>query len=1202
MKTTNLKVRFFTVSMITIILLSVPAFLNAQSSSVSNANAFMTALDDPSISTINLGSTTLNIRRTDPDDSDLFLDFIPEDIDRVITITSTGTTTIRYSSSASQTAENDGVEYYFNIIDGGEMRFSNAANLSGGYSSVGLFCVLDGNLTFDKTATLTGNKSTSRGGAIYVESAGTSTLTFKENAIFTSNIVEGSGGAVGMLESIMNVTGDATFTSNSAEGDGGALWLANDSTLTIGGNATFSKNTANGGYGGAISASGGILTFNGTFNAEENLTSGDGGALYIDTSATMTIAGAATFKKNKAGNDFEEGDDNSGSGGAIYASGGTLHFMDTATFGGTASGDGNTAKTAGGALYGDGNVEIIFEKTALFQNNSVSAGDGGALYIDGGILNFKADTTFQNNKSTDGLSGGGAIYATGSDAVLTFQGTLTQFLNNSAVLDLETDGANGGAVYLDRVGETTPGSPVFGWNAQGKMIFSGNQGVQGGAIFATSSALQFNEVEFTGNTATFQNPDPDDDTADGGGGALYVADSSYVVFNGPTTVQSNKAANGSGGAFFVTNSGSVDVDNPEYGVVFKGVTTITANEAQRGGAFFLDTSAISFDGTTTITGNKATKNGGAFYLRDSQVSFAGTAVISGNTGTGLGGALYVTGNHSIIQVEDNSTLTISAGNGTATNDVYLDEGSLLQLHTVGATSSLTIASNISSHADGADIQKTGEGSVYIDGDASAFVGNLIIDGGEFYIGKAGTFGNVDSTTLEIGDEGRLVLDVGDNVHSASPGDARISIATLNLSSGGIGPRIVAKALNDSDVSNPEKYAFITIDGDETTLQDYIDENLIGSNFDFLEFHSEITYNATDDTSTLWVWLTYDSTTHDWQFDLPRINDEFTLNAQLNDPSKPLTVSGPGKLKLNNDNTVAGLSDAAGKSSGNLEILNGHSLTLAGDTDSSFSGNIDGTGKLIVDGNLTQTLTGTNSYTGGTEVQNGNLVGNSDSLQGNITVNQPGTLTFDQTTYSGHEGTYSGQLTGNGDLNIEGQTVERGAQSDSVLRFTGNSSGFSGATNIKSGWLVLSENGNLSNSDISIGSSGGLGGYGSVGNVTIAQGGALQAFEGRLNINGDLEYTSGGIMYVIIDVDDQGNAINVVDVAGVARLDNVTVDVVGVNNYAESTDYTFLTTGEGFDGTQFNNSSDTFVDGDETWDFTFRQQGNDYVAKGTKSDT
>ncbi len=53
------------------------------------------------------------------------------------------------------------------------------------------------------------------------------------------------------------------------------------------------------------------------------------------------------------------------------------------------------------------------------------------------------------------------------------------------------------------------------------------------------------------------------------------------------------------------------------------------------------------------------------------------------------------------------------------------------------------------------------------------------------------------------------------------------------------------------------------------------------------------------------------------------------------------------------------------------------------TDTTFAGSISGTGLLAKLGTGLLTLTGANTYNGGTKVSGGVLQGNSTSLQGNI---------------------------------------------------------------------------------------------------------------------------------------------------------------------------------------------------------------------------
>ncbi|MDR2706272.1 MAG: hypothetical protein LBC02_10890, partial [Planctomycetaceae bacterium] len=247
-----MKSRFLTGLILGMLLLGVGKENFAEAQTITAADKFLEALNDPDRTEINLGGS-INTRILEDSEP---IGFTPDPIERVITITSSGTITISYGTTA-QTAEEDGVDYYFTIVDGGGITFSKEAKLSGGFGDT-LFRIDSGKLTFDKTATFEKNS-----GAIYAQSS--STLTFNGDAIFTSNSIEGDGGAIGLLDATITIKGDATFTSNTAQANGGALYLTNDSTLLISGNSTFSKNsTLNmGDGGGAIYAAGGTLTFGG---------------------------------------------------------------------------------------------------------------------------------------------------------------------------------------------------------------------------------------------------------------------------------------------------------------------------------------------------------------------------------------------------------------------------------------------------------------------------------------------------------------------------------------------------------------------------------------------------------------------------------------------------------------------------------------------------------------------------------------------------------------------------------------------------------------------------------------------------------------------------------------------------------------------------------------------------------------------------
>ena len=77
----------------------------------------------------------------------------------------------------------------------------------------------------------------------------------------------------------------------------------------------------------------------------------------------------------------------------------------------------------------------------------------------------------------------------------------------------------------------------------------------------------------------------------------------------------------------------------------------------------------------------------------------------------------------------------------------------------------------------------------------------------------------------------------------------------------------------------------------------------------------------------------------------------------------------------------------------------------------FDDVITDAGKLIKDGEATLTLRGENDYTGGTEVRAGTLLGDTTSLQGNITNNA--LVVFDQADDGDpdNENIYTGAISG-----------------------------------------------------------------------------------------------------------------------------------------------------------------------------------------------
>jgi fibronectin-binding autotransporter adhesin len=155
----------------------------------------------------------------------------------------------------------------------------------------------------------------------------------------------------------------------------------------------------------------------------------------------------------------------------------------------------------------------------------------------------------------------------------------------------------------------------------------------------------------------------------------------------------------------------------------------------------------------------------------------------------------------------------------------------------------------------------------------------------------------------------------------------------------------------------------------------------------------------------------------------------------------------GTLVLSGANTYGGgttvtagrLQVGDGGATGNLpgDVVNNAELMFKRSDTTTYAGIVSGTGKFVQAGSGNLTLTGANTYTGGTLVSAGTLTGNTTSLQGPIVTEA--TLAFDQAA----AGTFGAPISGAGEL------VKLGAGN---LTLTGTHS-YSGGTVVKAGTLT-----------------------------------------------------------------------------------------------------------------------------------------------------
>ena len=171
----------------------------------------------------------------------------------------------------------------------------------------------------------------------------------------------------------------------------------------------------------------------------------------------------------------------------------------------------------------------------------------------------------------------------------------------------------------------------------------------------------------------------------------------------------------------------------------------------------------------------------------------------------------------------------------------------------------------------------------------------------------------------------------------------------------------------------------------------------------------------------------------------------TISGVVKDDIVPTSINktGTGTLTLSGANTYSGgTTVSAGTLAGNTTSLQGNILNNAAvsfnqTADGTYSSIMSGTGSLNKIGTGTLTLSGANTYSGGTTVSGGTLAGNTRSLQGNILNNAA--VIFNQNA----AGTYAGVMSGTGSLTKTG--------SDTLTLAGANT--YSGGTTVSAGTLA-----------------------------------------------------------------------------------------------------------------------------------------------------
>ncbi|AKL97752.1 OmpA family protein [Endomicrobium proavitum] len=495
-------------------------------------------------------------------------------------------------------------------------------------------------------------------------SSGTAVVNFTSSTInFTSNTVASGlyGAAVQGGGLFVGGAVAAGAKSNAVNNSSSATAVVNFTLSTV----NFASNTViNGGYG----------------------TAAQGGGLFVGGAVAVGV--------------YNDGANNASSATAVVNfTSSTINFAGNTVI----SGDEGTASQGGGLFVGGAVAAVILygvndsssatavvnftSSTVSFANNTVTSGNNGTAAQGGGL--------FVGGAVAAVVAGSGANNASSGTAVVNFTSSTINFTSNTVTSGGNGSASQGGGLF---VGGAVSAGAVYGaanYSSSGtatvtftnSIVNIGNNVAQdGGGLFvggSVSTGAYTNGVNtatngiaqatFTGSTVTIIG-----NAASASGGGIYIAgnygagatdgQASLIFENTKVTIASNTAQQGA--AIYAVNRASVVFNNTNIEFLWN-------KSAAGNGVVYWDTSSYVGLENAKITkaiGNQA-NNGGFLYLVNGvTVTFAGTATFDGNKASVNGGALYITGNTSQIIFADGSTITFTNNNAAQGGAVYATAG------------------------------------------------------------------------------------------------------------------------------------------------------------------------------------------------------------------------------------------------------------------------------------------------------------------------------------------------------------------------------------------------------------------------------------------------------------------------------------------------------------------------------------------------
>ncbi|MBV9550623.1 MAG: autotransporter-associated beta strand repeat-containing protein, partial [Alphaproteobacteria bacterium] len=969
----------------------------------------------------------------------------------------------------------------------GTNTYSGGTTISGGTLTIGSGTSgsVVGNITDNAALTFGRSDNTTFAGVI----SGTGRVTQSGGGILTLSGVNTYSGGTTVSGGLINfAAGNNLGTGNITLSGGGLQWAAGNTTdisprLTglVGSGGTFDTNGNNVTLASAIGGGALTKTGAGTLTLSGNNT-------YAGT--TTIIGGLINFA---AGNNLGTGAITLNGGGLQWASGNTTDISSRlnalGTGGGTFDTNGNNVTLAsvisGGALTKTGAGTLVLTGANTYSGTTTvsagtlaiaadnSLGNGGTALVlgDGAILQITADGTY--NTHTVNVGGAG-----------TFNITTNNVVWQAPISDL---GATAGQLVVTGGGTLT----LAGANS-----YSGGTVVKGGTTLLIAGGTNLGSGRLTLGDATSAG------TISTGNANANITQPITLAAGGGTidagfVTRITQAIDGTG-PLTKTGNGTLALTAAN---AYSGPTTITAGALQ-----------VGVGTTGSITSNVTILATAALYFSRSDANTYG-GVISGAGGVQQNGAgiVTLTGANTysgITSILSPGTIRAgAAGTFSPNSAISLASGATLDLNSFNQTvGSITGAGNVTLGSAALTVNGGNSFAGVISGTGSlvkANSGTLILTGVNTYTG--GTTIN-SGNTLQLGSgstSGSILGNVTDNgtlIVNRSDGYtfAGVISGTGALTQQGTGTLILTGA-NTYSGSTIISAGTLQIGSGGTG----------GSILGNITDNGALAFNRSDTITFAGIVSGTGS--------LAQAGTGATLLTGTNTYSGGTTISA-GTLQIGNGGT-------SGSIVGN--VADNAALAFNRSDNITIGSVVSGTGSLTKLGNNVLTLTGTNTYTGGTIISAGTLQIGAGTAAGAITgnVTDNATLVFmrpDAQTFAGII-SGSGAVTDNsaGALTLTGNSTFTGSTTINAVAIlnigNGGASGMVASDITDNGKLVFNRSGTVTYAGVISGT----GSFTDAGaGILILTGNSTVSGGVTINSGATLQYgnggTSGGITGNIVD--------------------------------------------------------------------------------------